>query len=124
MENSILNEGDYSSSHQEAKFKKEVVKFMRAEDYLEIFRIVYKNITEGVDKEKVAIAIMQEMGKDQRMQSALAQREQGRQEKATARQIAYLKAMGVLVGYGLTKKRAAELIDRAKANYNIRQRMQ
>jgi len=44
---------------------------MQAEDYLEIFRVAFKNAGEGVDKERVAIAVMQEMGKDKRMQLAL-----------------------------------------------------
>jgi len=37
---------------------------MQAEDYLEIFRVAFKNAGESVDKERVAIAVMQEMGKD------------------------------------------------------------
>lgn len=96
---------------------------MQAEDYLEIFRVAFKNIEEGIDKERVAIAVMQEMGKDKRMQLALQQREQGRQQqqRATPRQIAFLRTLGVLVGYGITKQKAAELIDKAKMN-NPRQR--
>jgi len=56
------------------------------------------------------------MGKDKRMQLALMQREQGRQQRATPRQIAFLKTLGVMVGYGITKQKAAELIDKAKMN--------
>jgi len=95
---------------------------MQAEDYLEIFRVAFKNVGEGVDKERVAIAVMQEMGKDKRMQLALMQREQGRQQqRATPRQIAFLRTMGVMVDYAITKQKAAELIDKAKMN-NPRQR--
>jgi len=95
---------------------------MQAEDYLEIFRVAFKNIGEGVDKERVAIAVMQEMGKDKRMQLALQQREQGRQQqRATAKQIAFLKTLGVLVSYDISKQKAAELIDKVKAS-NPRQR--
>jgi len=90
---------------------------MQAEDYLEIFRVAFKNVGDGVDKERVAIAVMQEMGKDKRMQLALMPREQGRQQqRATPRQIAFLRTLGVLVGYGITKQKAAELIDQAKMN--------
>lgn len=89
---------------------------MQAKDYLDIFRVVHKNIDEGIDKERVAIAVMQEIGKDMRMQLALQQREQGRQERATAKQINFLKTLGVLVNYGTTKQKAAELIDNALTN--------
>lgn len=69
---------------------------MQAKDYLEVFRVVYKNIDDGVDKERVAIAVMQEIGKDMRMQLAMQQREQGPQQCATAKQIAYLETLAFL----------------------------
>jgi len=57
------------------------------------------------------------MGKDKRMQLALLQREQGRQQqRATPRQIAFLKTLGVLVSYDISKQKAAELIDKVKMN--------
>jgi hypothetical protein len=40
---------------------------MNAEDYLRLFRGIHKRIDNTFDREKLAVAIMQEMAKDSRM---------------------------------------------------------
>ncbi|MEM2933238.1 MAG: hypothetical protein QW622_03485 [Candidatus Pacearchaeota archaeon] len=96
-----------------------MVKF-RAEEYLWLFKGIYKRIDDALDKERLAIAIMQEMAKDMRMEVIKQEKEQARMEKAkepaTVKQINYLRILGVTVGDGLTKQKAAELIDMAKMN--------
>lgn len=96
-----------------------MVKF-RAEEYLWLFKGIYKRIDDALDKERLAIAIMQEMAKDMRMEVIKQEKEQTRIEKAkepaTVKQINYLRILGVTVGDGLTKQKAAELIDMAKMN--------
>jgi hypothetical protein len=59
---------------------------------------------------------MQEIGKDMRMQLAMQQREQGSQQQAIAKQIAYLETLGISVSNGITKQKAAELIDKMKGS--------
>ncbi|MEO0126285.1 MAG: hypothetical protein ABIL44_00875 [candidate division WOR-3 bacterium] len=96
-----------------------MVKF-RAEEYLWLFKGIYKRIDDALDKERLAIAIMQEMAKDMRMEVIKQEKEQTRIEKAkepaTVKQINYLRILGVSVNEELTKQKAAELIDMAKMN--------
>jgi len=96
-----------------------VVKF-RAEEYLWLFKGIYKRIDDALDKERLAIAIMQEMAKDSRMAVIKQEKEKARMEKAkepaTVRQINYLRILGVTVSQGITKQKAAELIEMAKVN--------
>ena len=74
-----------------------------------------KQITGLKDKEAVAIAVMQEVGKDRRMQEMKAERRNNNNEPATAKQIGYLKKLGMNQGTGITKIEASKLIDKAVA---------
>jgi hypothetical protein len=78
----------------------------------------------ALEREKVAIAMMQEIAKDKRTEMMKQEREkrlEKEEEPATIKQIGFLKILGVSFDGKITKKEARELIDKAKAN-NSRQR--
>ena len=86
---------------------------MNAEDYLRLFKGIYEKIDNTFDKERLAIAIMQEITKDSRMALIEKEREKAKQEPATVKQIGYLKILGVTVDRKITKNKAARLIELA-----------
>ena len=86
---------------------------MNAEDYLRMFKGIYEKIDNTFDKERLAIAIMQEITKDSRMALIEKEREKAKQEPATVKQIGYLRILGVTVDRKITKKKAARLIELA-----------
>ena len=61
-----------------------------------------------------ALTILQEMNKDRRVEEMKREKKNAREEPATARQIAYLKALSVKIeNERLSKKEAAEMIKEA-----------
>lgn len=84
------------------------------ENYVEAF----ERIKRDVDDVSVAIAILQELGKDGRL-ARINERNVGNgsngAEQASAKQRAYLKQLGVEAPANLTKADASKLIDEALA---------
>ena len=70
----------------------------------------------SLDKEKIAIAIMQEIAKDKRTEMMKQEREQREKEPATIKQIGFLKILGVTADGEITKKKAGRLIELALKN--------
>ena len=94
-----------------------MVKFeKRSKYYSALFNELCTLLEGSLDREKVAIAIMQEIAKDKRTEMMKKEREKEGKEPATIKQIGFLKILGVAVDGKISKKKAAELIDRAKAN--------
>lgn len=79
----------------------------------ERYAALYDKIIAKVKDEHVARTILSETAKDQRMQAIRDEREAQNGRPATARQLEYLKSLGVKVKPGLTKKQASSLIDEA-----------
>lgn len=85
---------------------------METEEYIELFESIQQKLPETKDKETIALAIMQELAKDRRMEEIKAN---GNGSKPTPKQIAYLKRLGVKTSEGITKQEASKLIDEAVA---------
>jgi len=86
---------------------------MNAEEYIELFESIQQKLPEAKDKEGIALAIMQELAKDRRMEEIKAN---GNGTKsATPKQMAYLKKLGIKPVEGMTKQEASKLIDEAVA---------
>jgi hypothetical protein len=89
---------------------------MEAKRYIE----TYNKIRQSVDSDEVAVAIMQEIGKDARVKAmhengnGAVSRSNGF-DAATAKQLAYLQSLGVSVSAGCTRQEASDLIDNAIA---------
>lgn len=85
----------------------------KIEGYINTFNA----INEKVKDKNVAIAIMQEMGKDRRgREMAELQQMPRRSMKASYKQIAFLKGLGISFDEAtLTKGEASALIEQAKA---------
>lgn len=86
---------------------------------------LYQSLVAKVTSEAVAVALLQEMGKNLRVR-LMAGRE-SKQENgyfaradslATSRQLGKLRFLRVQIPEGLTKRRASELIDEAVAKLN------
>ena len=83
---------------------------MEANGYVEL----YEELKAKVGSEDVALAIVEQVGKDnrvERMRSSVVQNGTNGEQPATEKQIAYLKVLNVEVSEGLTKSQASELID-------------
>ena len=89
---------------------------MEANRYVELF----EDLKTRVGSDDVALAIVEQVGKDnrvERMNSLRAVNDSGianGEQPATEKQIGYLKSLGVEVSAGLTKKQASGLIDEAQ----------
>lgn len=81
----------------------------KVESYLEILN----EIKAKVSDEASAVRILGEVAKDVRMEQMREEREGMNGEPATAKQLQYLKTLGVQVAPGVTKKQASRLIDNA-----------
>jgi hypothetical protein len=81
----------------------------QVEKYLGLFQ----EIRGRVSDDQVARAILAEVAKDRRMEEIRQEREQHNSDPATAKQLQYLKNLGVETRPGLTKKEASVLIDEA-----------
>lgn len=89
---------------------------MKAEKYIELLESILKQLTGVKDKEGVAIAIMQEVAKDRRMEEIKVERDKNNNGPATEKQIAYLKKLCIDPEPGITKEQASKLIDAAVAS--------
>ncbi|MFA5033807.1 MAG: hypothetical protein WC614_12420 [bacterium] len=87
---------------------------MKAEEYIELFESIQQKLPEAKDKETIALAIMQELAKDRRMEEIKANGGNG-DKPATPKQIAYMKKLGITPDEGMTKQEASKLIDEAVA---------
>lgn len=84
------------------------------------YAALFDAILKRTDDYGVAIAILEQLGKDRRM-AAMNERERsngngGTEVPATGKQLSYLKQLGVETPAGLTKKAASELIDETLQN--------
>ena len=86
---------------------------MEANGYVELF----EEVKGRVGDDQVALGILQEIGKDGRVEKMCARgvsasiRDANGEQPATSKQIGYLKSLGVGVPTGLTKQGPSELID-------------
>lgn len=90
---------------------------MEAQYYLNLFQALVRKIQNlsNFEQEKavqIALAIMQELSKDRRVEEMKKEREKAREEPATGRQLAYLKVLGANVKSGITKQEASEIIEK------------
>lgn len=84
----------------------------RVERYLEM----YRDIREQTGDERIALAVLQEVAKDRRMDQMREERELKNGDIATPKQIEFLRKLTPeMVNPGLTKKEASRLIDQARA---------
>jgi hypothetical protein len=81
----------------------------RVDDYLNL----YGEIKQRVEDESTARAIMSEVSKDRRMDEIRREQEGRDGEPATAKQLAFLKDLGVSYRKGITKREASELLNEA-----------
>jgi hypothetical protein len=81
----------------------------RVDEYLEL----YGEIKQRVDDDITARAILTEVSKDRRMDEIRKEQEARNGEPATAKQLAFLKNLGVSFKKGITKREASELLDEA-----------
>ena len=88
---------------------------MKAEEYIELFESIQQKLPEAKDKEGIALAIMQELAKDRRMEEIKANGNGNGDKPATPKQMAYLKKLGIKPGEEITKAEASKLIDEAVA---------
>jgi len=81
---------------------------------------MYQQIRAMVPSEAIALALLQEIRKDMRMDRMKTERSVSNNgdSPATGSQIAYLEKLGVAVPENLTKKEASQLIDAALGNGN------
>jgi hypothetical protein len=81
----------------------------RVEEYLKLFN----ELKERLGEEGVARAILSEVAKDRRMDEIRSEQEAKNGKPATAKQLAFLKHLGVSFKKGITKREASRLIDEA-----------
>jgi len=85
---------------------------MEAEQYVKEFNDIAAKLS-GRGKQSIALAIMQEVAKDRRMAEITEAREKNNHSPATARQIAYARALEIELPENATKKEATKLITEA-----------
>ena len=78
-----------------------------------------ENIRRRVGDDHLAIAVLQEVAKDSRMEQIRAERAGNNSEPATEGQIQFLKKLGVSIPGHLSKQEASALIDEARAKEGI-----
>ena len=78
-----------------------------------------EEIRQQVNDIQVAIAILQEVTKDQRMSSIRQERKMNGDQPATEKQLAYLKNLGVDAEANMTKQEASSLIDEMLAKPKV-----
>ena len=84
----------------------------KAEKYLNL----YQELRKKTGDDRAAQSILAEVAKDLRMDEMREERQLRNAEPATAKQLQYLKKLGIEVKPGLTKKEASGLIDEATGN--------
>ncbi len=85
----------------------ESIEIERLESYVE----VYDEIREKTESDSAAVAILQEMGKDQRSKQIREEKATVNHEVATEKQKRFMKRLGISCPAGVTKKEASALID-------------
>jgi len=78
-----------------------------------------EEIRQQVNDVQIAIAILQEVTKDQRMTSIREERKVNGDYPATEKQLAYLKNLGVEADANMTKQQASSLIDEMLAKPKV-----
>ena len=75
-----------------------------------------EQIKQQVSDSETAIAILQQIGKDSRMEKIQSKQasENSKDEPATSKQLGFLKDLGVEIKPGLSKQEASDLISGAK----------
>lgn len=79
----------------------------KLDKYLDLF----EELKQKTGDEKTALTLLQEVSKDRRMEEIREERENKNSEPATARQLKFMKKLGIEVPPGITKKEASILID-------------
>ncbi len=77
---------------------------------------LFEEIQQKISDPQVAVAILQQIGKDNRMQAIQSEmaNENSKSQPATAKQLGFLKDLGVEVKPGLSSKEASALIKEAQ----------
>jgi hypothetical protein len=91
---------------------------MDSEYYLNLFKalLIKTQSSTNIERDKailIALDVMHETNKDRRVEEMKADREKQRQEPATARQIAYMKILGIKTEEGISKQNATKIIEQA-----------
>ncbi|MFH1023483.1 MAG: hypothetical protein V1809_08835 [Planctomycetota bacterium] len=96
---------------------------MNEQDMIGQYYGLFEQIRRMTTSDEIALAILQEMGKDARMSRMQTQRENrngngdfssSENTPATPKQIGFMKKLGIEVRNGLTKREASTLIDEAQ----------
>lgn len=82
---------------------------MEAEQYEEQFNDIASRLS-GRGKQAIALTIMQEVAKDRRMAEIAEARERNNGSPASARQVAYARALEIELPGNATKEEATKLI--------------
>jgi len=85
---------------------------MEVEQYVKQFNDIVAKLS-GRGKQSIALAIMQEVAKDRRMAEIAEAKENNNGSPATARQMAYARALEIELPENATKKEATKLITEA-----------
>jgi len=88
---------------------------MEIEQYIKQFNDIAAKLN-GRGKQTIALAIMQEIAKDRRMAEIAEARQNNNGSPATARQVAYARALGIELPENATKEQATKLITEAITN--------
>ena len=88
---------------------------MEIEQYVKQFNDIAAKLN-GRGKQTIALAIMQEVAKDRRMAEIAEARQNNNGSPATARQVAYARALGIELPENTTKEQATKLITGAITN--------
>jgi hypothetical protein len=88
---------------------------MEIEQYVKQFNDIAAKLN-GRGKQTIALAIMQEIAKDRRMAEIAEARQNNNGSPATARQVAYARALGIELTENTTKEQATKLITEAITN--------
>ena len=79
--------------------------------YLELLA----EVREQTQDERTAVALIQEISKDRRMEQMRGETTSNGDTPATENQKAYLERLGAVIPEGLTRQQASKLIDSTKA---------
>jgi len=85
---------------------------MEIEQYVKQFNDITAKLS-GRGKQSIALVIIQEVAKDRRMAEIAEARQDNNGSPATARQVAYARALGIELPENATKQEATKLITEA-----------
>lgn len=83
---------------------------IKVEEYIALFEAIQQKLPEVKDKETLSIAIMAEIAKDRRMEE-INKNGNGNNKPVTAKQLGYMKKLGIVPREGMTKAEASKLIE-------------